>query len=396
MVSQWRLAAILFVLVLTLGFGFAAVAARQSQAAQSKAGDCGAFSVLGLTGKRDVTLRTSQVPARFLVKGKYVEFTIVGSTFGIENYTFTGARNSLDMTGGRRTVVFASKKPDHRGLSLTGEVRIKLSGEKLDIRRVGPGLSMKIQANDCAAGGIFQMEPARADATATRITHTLAGGIFYLDNPNFRAREGAVVPFMNTTLTITPRINFANDLSPKFVGRDSAQVASRVLQGCVNTVPAPRRPGGTATVDHCGSASVWSVASGGRMGAVFGEDATEVSPAATDCVENCQALNQVQGRAALLGFPFRVPAASRLQPRFPDGWVQPPPPPAPTQCRVPNVRGMMLGAAQQTVARRHCKVGKISRKTSRLPAGRVISQSPPAGRTLLFGGKVALVLSRRA
>jgi hypothetical protein len=194
---------------------------------------------------------------------------------------------------------------------------VRVSGGDLVIRREGEGLKMKIQAKDCAQGGIFQMEPERGDGTATRFTHTLADGNFYFDNPNFRAREGDVVPFGATTVTVTPRVNFANDALPNFVGRDSAQLASRVAQGCVNHVPAPRRPGGTATVDHCGGVSVWSVASGGRMGAVFGEDATEVSPSATDCATDCQAQNQVQGKALVLGFPFPVPAESRFQPRFP-------------------------------------------------------------------------------
>src|SRR6185295_5304350 len=99
--------------------------------------------------------------------------------------------------------------------------------------------------------------------------------------------------------------------------RDSPQVATRVTQGCVNTVPAPRRPGGVASVDHCGGVSVWDVASGGRMGGVFGEDATEVAPPATTCTQNCQAQNQVRGQAVVLGFPSPVPAASRLNPRFP-------------------------------------------------------------------------------
>jgi hypothetical protein len=53
------------------------------------------------------------------------------------------------------------------------------------------------------------------------------------------------------------------------------------------------------------------------MGAVFGEDATEVAPPATNCTQNCQAQNRVRGRAVVLGFPFPVPDTSRLQPRFP-------------------------------------------------------------------------------
>jgi len=38
---------------------------------------------------------------------------------------------------------------------------------------------MKIQVKDCANGGVFQMEPARADATATVFTHVLGDGVFY-------------------------------------------------------------------------------------------------------------------------------------------------------------------------------------------------------------------------
>ena len=53
------------------------------------------------------------------------------------------------------------------------------------------------------------------------------------------------------------------------------------------------------------------------MGQVMGEDAVEVSPSATDCVADCQAQNQIHGRAVVLGFPSPVPAASRLTPRTP-------------------------------------------------------------------------------
>jgi hypothetical protein len=56
------------------------------------------------------------------------------------------------------------------------------------------------------------------------------------------------------------------------------------------------------------------------MGAVFGEDATEVAPPATVCTHQCQAQNRVRGQSVVLGFPFPVPADSRLQPRFPAGF----------------------------------------------------------------------------
>ena len=68
---------------------------------------------------------------------------------------------------------------------------------------------------------------------------------------------------------------------------------------------------------HCGGVSQWSVASGGRMGQVMGEDSVEVAPPPTDCTQNCQAQNQVRGRFVVLGFPFPVPTASRLTPPLP-------------------------------------------------------------------------------
>ncbi len=49
----------------------------------------------------------------------------------------------------------------------------------------------------------------------------------------------------------------------------------------------------------------------------MGEDATEVVLPVTFCVEDCQAQNQVQGGAVVLGHPFPVPFAFRLNPRTP-------------------------------------------------------------------------------
>lgn len=311
--APWRITAGMLLLLTAV----VAITAGGGRAATAAGCEGGGFTVLGLSGDQTTSVPAAGLPATFLVKGRYVEFTVVSNSFGILDYTFTGAPNALDMTGGKRTVAFASKTPDHRGLVLTGAVSVELAGESLVLSRTGPGLSMKLQANDCAKGGLFQMEPSRADGTATQVTHILGDGVFFFDNPNFRAREGDVVAFKDTTITVTPRINFANDISSKFVGRDSPQVATRVLQGCVNTVPAPRHPGGTATVDHCGGVSVWNIAPGGRLGAVFGDDATEVAPPSKPCTHQCQAQDQVRGQAVVLGFPFPVPDASRLKPRFP-------------------------------------------------------------------------------
>lgn len=314
---------------------FAAMSA-ESFAASSKGCVEGGFSVLGLSGKRDVKISGSNIPSVFLVKGKYIEFTVDAATFGVRNWTLTGAPNELDITGGIRTVVFAAKIPDHRGLALTGEIKIKMDKESLVIERSGPGIGMKIQAKDCANGGVFQMEVERDDNTATVFTHVLGDGVFYYDNPNVRNRLGERIPCSGIlpngtrvsceganedgTVTVTARVNFGNDISGKFVGRDSAQVAARIASGCPNDIPNPFHPG---PVNHCGGVSQWSVASGGRMGQVMGEDAVEIAPAASTCTANCTAQNQVNGRAVVVGFPFPVPEPLRLKPRFFNGFVLP-------------------------------------------------------------------------
>jgi hypothetical protein len=305
-------------------------AVERSFAASSAGCDGGGFTVLGIFGNQRVTVPAGSVPSSFLVKGKYVEFTVDAATFGVRDWTFTGEPNPLDITGGRRTVVFASKIPDHRGLVLNSGVTIDSSAESLVLTRTSAGLLMKIQVKDCANGGVFQMEVERGDGTATVFTHVLGDGVFYFDNPNVRDRLGENLPCSGIlpdgtpvvcnganpdgTVTVTARVNFANDFSNKFVGRDSPQVATRIANGCPNNIPNPTHPG---SVNHCGGISQWSVASGGRMGQVMGEDATEIAPAATVCTANCTAQNQVNGRAVVVGFPFPVPTPVRLQPRFP-------------------------------------------------------------------------------
>ncbi|MBL0394876.1 hypothetical protein JJ685_27300 [Ramlibacter monticola] len=271
---------------------------------------------MGRSGAVDVEIPAAGLPATIQVRGKYVQFDIVAATFGIRNFVFLPTANPLDMTNGVATPVFASKTPNHRGLVLNGAVDLLIEEEVLEIARLGPGLSMKIQAKDCAQGGIFQMEPERGDGTATRIVHTLAVAAqgltpFYFDNPRFRAREGDIVPFKDTTIAVPTRINIANDFSPRFVARDSAQVATRVNEPACSKVFISR-VSGPQTIQHCGNRSIWDVASGGRMGFVTGEDSVEVAPSPTICTHKCQAQNRVRGRAVVLGFPFPVPEASRL------------------------------------------------------------------------------------
>lgn len=294
-----------------------ALSAQQAMAADSAGCENGGFTVLGKSGAQTATVGAGNVGSVFRVQGRYVQFDVDAASFGVLNYTMTGAANKLDITGGKSTPVFESKMPDHRGLVLDSGVGVELSSSAdIVLTRSGAGVTMKIQAKDCANGGLFQMEVARADDSKTVFTHKLAQSAFYYDNRNFRNREGDTVVYKDTTLKVAARINFGNDYSAKFVGRDSPQFADRIAEPlCTNNIVT--RSGAPARVQHCGGVSQWAVASGGRMGQVMGEDATEVAPPATVCTHKCQAQNQTRGGATVFGAPFPVADADRLKARLP-------------------------------------------------------------------------------
>lgn len=86
----------------------------QSFAASSKGCDGGGFTLLGFSGKQNITIPAGSFGSSFLVRGTYIEFTVDAATLGVRNWTLTGAPNPLDITGGIRTPVFSSKLPDHR------------------------------------------------------------------------------------------------------------------------------------------------------------------------------------------------------------------------------------------------------------------------------------------
>jgi len=68
---------------------------------------------------------------------------------------------------------------------------------------------------------------------------------------------------------------------------------------------------------------------------------------------------------------------------------------APPACTVPAVKKQTLPIAKRTLARAHCRVGKIRRAYSKtVRTGRVISQKPKPGTVLRGGGKVNVVVSR--
>jgi Domain of unknown function DUF11/PASTA domain len=69
------------------------------------------------------------------------------------------------------------------------------------------------------------------------------------------------------------------------------------------------------------------------------------------------------------------------------------PPPTP-KCTVANLRGAPLSVAKAVLRLLNCRVGKVSRASSRqIPAGDVISTKPRSGRTAPVGTKVAIKVS---
>jgi hypothetical protein len=248
-------AATAFTTVLVAGAPAPAIAATS---AGCESGNFSAVLPSGkiLSGNTGFKVASRDLPSgsRVRMVGRYVDFSFDVSTLAVYDYTMTGAPNAMDLTGGVRTPVFASKVPDLGGRTLDGsELEISLSPQTALVKRDGAAGKIKLQVKDCATGGIFQMEPETG--AALKVTHTLAPGIFYFTNP------------------YTGKINFGN--GARLIGKDSPQVATKLSQ--------------SETV------TTWSVTSGGRLGGVLGEDAVELSAGATSCVSQCQAQNRIQG-----------------------------------------------------------------------------------------------------
>ena len=114
------------------GGGFARVSllgytalSSPAQAASSKGCEGGGFTALGHGPGFDGT--TPAPGGRFRVQGKYTQFDVDPTDFAVYDQAFTGAPNELDQTGGRFTPIYASKVPDHRGLSLTSAISSSLA-----------------------------------------------------------------------------------------------------------------------------------------------------------------------------------------------------------------------------------------------------------------------------
>jgi hypothetical protein len=196
-----------------------------------------------------------------VVRGRHVTFRIDPATLGVYDYTLTGATDPQRMVTAP-TVVFASKVPQLSAAQLRA-VRIselRLRDGVLVAEFATSAGKLKVQAKDAPQGGIFQME--QEFGGPVEYVHTLGQSLFYFVNE------------------FTGKVNFGNGVSgdathQMLLGKDSPQVATKLYQDATTTR--------------------WTVASGGRMGGVLGEDAIELSAGATDCTSDCQARNRIQG-----------------------------------------------------------------------------------------------------
>jgi hypothetical protein len=90
--------------------------------------------------------------------------------------------------------------------------------------------------------------------------------------------------------------------------------------------------------------------------------------------------SNADGPRSAVSDPSSVVASPRQQPR---------------RCVVPNVRGKQLAAARKAITKARCRVGRIQRKfSSRVRAGRVISQTPRPRARLASRSRVHLVVSK--
>ena len=150
-------------------------------------------------------------------------------------------------------------------------------------------------------------------------------------------------------------------------------------------------------------ASVYSIAV-----SVSGPGKVTSSPSGIDCPETCSAT--FPGSVTLTAVPSAgmtfagwtgacsgaastctIPSGGSVTATF----TQAAPPAPRPRCTVPNVKGKTLIAARNAIRANHCSTGRIGRAYSpTVKAGRVISQSPAAGKSFPAGHKTDLVVSR--
>ncbi|KAH8603127.1 hypothetical protein B0O99DRAFT_666666 [Bisporella sp. PMI_857] len=216
------------------------------------------------------SLKGKNLPATGLISviGIHTTWTIDTATLGVYNYSLTGFPDANRLVTAP-TVLFTSKVATLSGAQLAWKKIDHFEVKDSDFKIVfeTSGGKLKIQSKDGPKGGIFQMEAEFLNPV--EFTNLLGPSLFYFVNEftgniNFGAGIDAVTKSQDP-------VNYHNML----LGKDSPQVATKVYQD--------------------GKMSKWSVASGGRLGCVIGEDATELGAVASNCTSKCQFQNRIRG-----------------------------------------------------------------------------------------------------
>ena len=217
---------------------------------------------------RDAKLSDVVVNGVVTVTGVHTTFTIDPSTLGVYDYSLTGAP-APDRMVTSPTVIFASKVPTLTAAQLAHPLLrdLEVRDDTMVATFSTTGGKLKVQAKDAPQGGIFQMEPEFG--TDVTLTHVLGATLFYFVNPfTGKVNYGNGIDAVSTAQSST-------GYHQMLLGKDSPQVATKTSQ--------------------TGSTTTWSVASGGRLGGVLGEDAIELSQGATNCTADCQAQERIRG-----------------------------------------------------------------------------------------------------
>jgi hypothetical protein len=213
------------VAVLVLGLGFAGLSTKEAKAVSPTY--CADFSVkVGdkiYTGNQTIKLDSSQIKGKIIqVFGKYVSYNVNADTFGLTNYAMT------DLNGENKTIVFKEKTPMVTNPKTSG-VEILIDGSYVRLSQKD-GYKLKYQTKNCTQGGTFQIE---SDSPVI-FHHELGEGFRYYKHPTLG------------------KYMFTNGLLYGYESPEQAKVLS------MN-----------------GNISNWGVYSGGRMGMVTGNDASQ-------------------------------------------------------------------------------------------------------------------------
>ena len=112
------------------------------------------------------------------MQGKYTQFDVSPSDFAVYGQAFTGAPNELDQTGGHFIEIYASKVPDHRGLSLTSPISVQISGTDITLSTDGARpVHEACRRRTARTAASSRWSRSAVTAPVTRIVHTSRRGV---------------------------------------------------------------------------------------------------------------------------------------------------------------------------------------------------------------------------